>query len=78
MVTQILKRFRKYQVERSMEVPDYDYDDREIIVLPMLGRNIYWDPWHLEVDLSREFKSFIPRSELVGLIRVSLIGYLDT
>lgn len=44
-----------------MDVPNYQYDDREIMVLPLLGKNIFWDPWHIEVDISKEFRSFIPR-----------------
>jgi hypothetical protein len=71
VIHQVISKLRKTRLERSMEVPDYEYDDMEILVLPLLGKNIHWDPWHLEVDISKEFKSFVPRSEIIGLIRVS-------
>jgi hypothetical protein len=66
---EIVSKFKKMREKSFEDLPFYKYNDSEIILLPLFGKNIYWDPWHLHMDLAKEFKSFISRGELVGLIR---------
>lgn len=68
-----LKQY-KINFKKKRQVKEIDdlleTEEREIFYVYLQGRNIYYDPWYLQLDHSKEFESFVSRREYFPIIRV--------
>lgn len=68
---------KKIKIEKNILKSEKTIDemeqvhDRELLYVYLQGRNIHYDPWYLQLDLSREFKTFVTTSDYLSIIRVS-------
>jgi hypothetical protein len=74
----IVMRDQKVKNERKKtEEQDQNFGEEDRLIplkqtLTFLGKNVYWDQWYIDTQVSREFECFIDKGELLELIRVRL------